>query len=321
MRALRTVVVVMLASISHVSLVVAEDAKVAVEPTFPVAVLGFSERGAEVEGLGQKVTDLLLAGLLERSEVFLVDREELNKVLQEQALNLSGAVNPEQAVKVGQLTGAKILVTGSILQTDGKLSLIAKIIGVETTRVVGASVKGGDGDELGALTEQLAKNVAETIKNRASQLVAKPKSNADRAGNINKLLGDAKRPSVRVSITERHVGQATIDPAAETEVMMLCKESGFEVIDDKVAKDATPDVLVTGEGFSEFAGRVGSLVSVKARVEIKVVDRKTGRVLATDRQTTVALDLSEQIAGKSALQEAGAILAERNLPKLVSTAK
>jgi curli biogenesis system outer membrane secretion channel CsgG len=321
MRALRTVVVVMLASISHVGLAIAEDTKVAVESTFPVAVLGFSERGAEVEGLGQKATDLLLAGLLERPEVFLVDREELNKVLQEQALNLSGAVNPEQAVKVGQLTGAKILVTGSILQTDGKLSIIAKIIGVETTRVVGASVKGGDEDELGKMTEQLAKNVAETIKNRSSQLVAKPQSQADRAGNISKLLGDAKRPSVRISIAERHVGQATIDPAAETEVMLLCNQSGFEVIDNKTAKDASPDVLVTGEAFSEFAGRVGSLVSVRARLEIKVVDRKTGKVLAADRQTTVAIDLSEQQAGKSALQEAGAILAERNLPKLGIAAK
>ena len=321
MRDLGFVFIAFGASVLNSTFASAEDAQLNPESTFPVAVLSFSERGTDVDGLGPKVTDLLLAGLLERPEVFLVDREELNRTLQEQALNISGAVSQDQAAKVGQLTGAKILVTGSVLQSDGKLSLVAKIIGVETTRVVGTSVKGSDGDDLTKLTDELSKNVAETIKKRAAQLVAKPQSDTDRAAKINKLLGEAKRPSVRVSIAERHVGQATIDPAAETEMMLLCKETGFEVIDDKLAKDATPDVIVTGEAFSEFAGRVGSLISVKARVEVKLVDRKTGRVLAADRQTTVALDLSEQIAGKSALQQAGAILAERNLPKLVAAAK
>jgi hypothetical protein len=199
--------------------------------------------------------------------------------------------------------------------------LVAKIIGVETTRVVGASVKGGDGDNLNKLAGDLAKRVAETIIQRGEQLVAKPASDADRVVAINKALGSAKRPSLRVSIAERHVGQATIDPAAETEVMRLAKETGFDVIDKKGSPDSKPDVVVSGEAFSEFAGRVGTLVSVKARVEINFVDRKTGKVLATDRQTTVAVDLSEHIAGKTALQQAGAILAERTLPKLVVAAK
>ena len=64
--------------------------------------------------------------------------------------------------------------------------------------------------------------------------------------------------------------------------------------------------------------RHGNLVSVKARVEVKAVDQKSGRIVASDRQTTVAVDLTEQIAAKNALQEAGAQLAERLLPKIVA---
>ena len=63
--------------------------------------------------------------------------------------------------------------------------------------------------------------------------------------------------------------------------------------------------------------RRGNLVSVKARVELKAVDRKTGQVLAVDRETAVEVDLTEQIAGKKALQTAAAAIAERLLPKLV----
>jgi hypothetical protein len=76
-------------------------------------------------------------------------------------------------------------------------------------------------------------------------------------------------------------------------------------------------VLLSGEGFSEFASRHGNLISVKARLELKAVDRQTARILAIDRQTAVAVDLTEQLAGKTALQEAAASLAERLLPKLV----
>jgi len=41
-------------------------------------------------------------------------------------------------------------------------------------------------------------------------------------------------------------------------------------------------------------------------------------VVAIDRQTRVTVDLVEQIAGKQALQDAAADLAERLLPKLIS---
>jgi ethanolamine utilization microcompartment shell protein EutS len=77
------------------------------------------------------------------------------------------------------------------------------------------------------------------------------------------------------------------------------------------------DVIIKGEGFSEFALRCGNLISVKARLEIAAVDRATGKVVATDRQTSVEVDLTEQIAGKKALQTAAAAIAERLLPKLV----
>ncbi len=66
---------------------------------------------------------------------------------------------------------------------------------------------------------------------------------------------------------------------------------------------------------------MGDLYSVKARLEVKAIDQATGQILAVDRQTTVAVDLTEQIAAKTALQEAGAMIAERLLPKIVAGGK
>ena len=141
----------------------------------------------------------------------LVDREDIRKLLDEQEVNLSGLVNPQQATKVGQLTGAKLLITGSVLQVDNSVYLVAKIIGTETSRVVGASVKGNVRDDLGKLVEDLAKEVSKTVTERADDLVAKPVSREDRVAALKKKLGDGKRPSVLVEIAEHHVGLAFIE--------------------------------------------------------------------------------------------------------------
>lgn len=303
--------------LSVLCLLLAGGRLAAAEVVYPAAILPFQERGADVKNFGPKVTDLMFANLVVDPRISLVDREDLEKVLKELELNLSGLVKPEEAVRVGQLTGAKLLVTGSVLQVDSSLYVVAKIIGTETTRVLGASVKGGVNDELDELVEKLAGEVSRTIAARCDELVARPKTHEDRLAALAKSLGKAKRPVVKIDIKERHVGQITIDPAAETEIALFASESGFEVIDADKGAGRKAEVLLAGEGVSEFATRHGNLISVKARLELKAVDAASGRVLAIDRQTAVQVDLSEQLAGKAALQEAAAEIASRLLPKIV----
>jgi TolB-like protein len=284
---------------------------------YPAAILLFEERGSGVKDYGPKITDILFAKLAASEHLHLVDREDLKKTLQEQELNLSGLVKPDEATKVGRLTGARILVTGSVVQVDRRIYVVAKIIGTESGRVIGASVDGKAGDDLGPLVEKLAEQVKTRIQQESDKLVAAPAKDGDRVEALNKALKKAKRPTLYIKIQERHVGQATFDPAAQTEVIYFARGAGFDVVDPDDGARNKADLVVTGEGISEFAGRRGSLITVKARIEIKVVDRKTDKVVAVDRQTVVVVDLSEQVAGKTALQNAAADVAERLLPKLV----
>jgi TolB-like protein len=283
---------------------------------YPLALLPFQERGRETKELGGKVTDLLFAKLVVSPALYLVDREDLDKVMEEQELSASGLVKPGAANELGQLTGAKLLVTGSVLQVGNKIVLVCKIIGTETSRVVGASATGSANDDLTEIVDRLGDAVEKAIVERSGDLVPKVVTREDQVKQLAKQLGDAPRPTVSIQVSERHIGQATIDPAAETELTLLCKQLGFEVLDPKRAAQPA-DITISGEGFSEFAVRRGNLASVKARLEIKAVDRATGKVLVADRQTSVAVDLTEQIAGKSALQRAASEIANRLLPQLV----
>ena len=318
---LRLLFAVTAIALTTISSVTAQDSNADDTSVYPVAILPFQERGRDSAELGPQVTDLLFAKLVVNPDMYLVEREDIKKLFEEKELNLSGLVNPAEAIQVGYLTGAKIIVTGSVVVAGDSQYLVAKVIGTETSRVLGASAKGRVGDDLDAMVEELAEGVVKTISEQADKLVAKPVTQKDRIAELKKALGKGKRPSVWIEVEERHVGQATIDPAAETELALICKELGFEVIDRKAGNRNEADIALIGEGFSQFAARHGNLTSVKARLELKALERNTGRVVAIDRQVSVAVYLAEQIAGKTALQEAAANIASRLLPKLVKQKK
>lgn len=285
---------------------------------YPAAIFPFSERGAGAKGLGSTTSDLLFASLAANPNLFLVDREDIEKTLREQELSLSGMVSPAEAVEVGKLIGAKVLITGSVIDVGREIFVVARIVGTETSRVLGESVRGKTSDSIGDLIDTLGQLVGQAIAERAHELMAEVKRREDRIAAINAALGGAARPTLAVTIDERHVGRMPMDPAAEIEFIHMSQATGFGVIDAKAPDAAYADILIQGEGFSEFATRRGNMVSVKARLEVRAVDRQTGRVLWADRYNTVAVDLAEEIAGKAALQEAAAQIAERILPKLVA---
>ncbi|OGV47223.1 MAG: hypothetical protein A2017_10825 [Lentisphaerae bacterium GWF2_44_16] len=278
---------------------------------YTTAILPFNESGEGVKNQGEQIAVMLFAKLMENPELFIVDRADIDKTLKEANLNLSGLVSQDKAIELGKWIGAKIIITGTVFKVKDKTFIIGKVIGTETTAVLGKSVDGVEGIDL--LTKKLADGISDAIKKDAKKLMPAVRTQKDIVAEIKKKLGNAKRPKLYVKITERHIGNQTYDPAAETEFQKIAQETGFEVTNN----ESDADVIVQGEGFSEFAGRHGSIISVKARLEIKALDKK-GVIIAVDRKTVANVDLSEQIAGKKALQDASAALAEIILPKLTA---
>ncbi len=101
-----------------------------------------------------------------------MERADIEKILGEHELGLSGTVSADSAAKIGQLTGAKVLVTGRVFKAEGELFIVAKIIGTETSRVYGELVKGGDKASLSDLTSTLATKIAADVTQKGDTLVA-----------------------------------------------------------------------------------------------------------------------------------------------------
>ena len=287
-------------------------------PPLTAAVFNFQTTGDSLAGKGSEAAALLDARLSDAApEVNLVERQELDKLLGEQELGLSGTVTPETAAKVGALTGAKVLITGRLFEAGDQFYLVVKIIGTETSRVYGESVAFTTLAALDKAVDALAPKIASDLRTRADTLVAKVEDPAAQLDRLRKVVaGKTGLPSVSVDITEQHLSHWVIDPAAQTEMKLMLQQLGFEVI-DAAASGKQADVKITGEAFSEFAGRHGNLVSCRSRVEIKAVRSADGKLVLVDRQVDTAVDPAENIAGKGALENASRRLLDRLTPKLV----
>ena len=291
------------------------------QETYHVAVLPFTAGDKALADMGADMPLLLSALLSGKPSLSLVERGDVDKALSEVELGLSGTVAPETAARVGHLTGAQVLVTGRVFPVQQELIIVAKIIGVETGRMYGETVTMPMTGSLEKAAQALAEKVANTIAHKGETLVARAAHHRDVVARLQPQVAGKTLPSVSISITERSIGRHDIlDPAAETEIGHILLRLGFPIF-DPTESNTRPDVVITGEAFSEFGMRKGNLVSSKARVEVRAVEKKTGKVLLIDREVTVAVDLSQEIAGKTALAKGAAKIAERLVPALMTLAQ
>jgi hypothetical protein len=284
----------------------------------PTAVFEAEAVSPALKERAAQFSALLLAGLSSQSELALVERAQLDTALGELSLGASGLADPASAAKVGRLTGAKVLVNAKAIGTTGEMTVVAKVVGTETGRVFAVSKVVSGGDATTAANE-LAAQVAKTVKAHAAELVAPVEDTIAREARLRAMVAGKTLPALAVSIPEQHLTRPVRDPAAETEIARTLGALGFTLLESSSAEKVT--IRITGEAISELGMRRGDFVSCRARVEVKVVEIVTGRILLQDRQTEVAADISEAVAAKTALERAGAKLAERIVLAILTGAK
>ena len=286
--------------------------------SYSVAVLPFAADQKEFAELGQDLQTLLSAHLSSNPNLIMVERAEIDKALSEVEMSLSGTVDPNSAAKIGYITGAQILVSGRAFPVRKDLIIVAKVIGVETSRVYGETVTLPLRGSIVDASIELAEKLGTTLLERGSTLVAQVEHKEDIVTRLSGLVKGKTLPSVSVNIMEMSLNRNVLDPAAETEISYILQQLGFEIIDTE-ASNELPDVEISGGAFSEFGLRKGNLVSTKGRVELKAIQREDGKVLLVDRETAVAIDLSPEIAGKNALAKSASTLTERLVPALLKS--
>lgn len=278
------------------------------------------------------VSQIMQAELSQSATLMLVEREQIDKALREMKMDAQGLLNPDTAQKLGAIIGARYFCSSSVSETGGKSLAIVKVVDVETTltKLAYAQLPSkDDAIEAGkALAKQVEGLVAQFEKDRTGHVEAASTTKA-------KLIPtDWKRPTVMVIIPELHVRQPQlIDPAGETEIVKRLLAGKFKVVDSEYvrlmkssqlaakmfgtlktctqyAASKKVDLLIYGEAISERGASVGDFIGCRGRVELKAINVKTDEILVSDSAEGGASDLTENVAGKKAIQQAANRLAD-----------
>ncbi len=126
-----------------------------------IAVLDFQVQGMRAESdMGKIVAEWLITALVKEGRFDVIERRLLEKVLEEQKIGASGVVDESSASKLGKVLGAKIVITGSVMQFQNVMEVNARIIEVESSSIIAAeNVKSTSTVKLEDLVVQMADKI------------------------------------------------------------------------------------------------------------------------------------------------------------------
>ena len=115
-----------------------------------VAILDFEGRGiSEMEAA--TLTDRLMSEMVTTDAVIMVERNQMNEILNEQGFQQSGCTTAECAAEVGALLGVQNMVSGSFGKLGNTYTIDSKMFSVETGATIRSVSKTYKGEVDGLL--------------------------------------------------------------------------------------------------------------------------------------------------------------------------
>jgi curli biogenesis system outer membrane secretion channel CsgG len=230
------------------------------------------------------------------SEIFsVVERQKLAMVMKEQGLGAAGAVDPQQAAKVGKILGVRYIVTGgidkfainttrggyggiggSVTTADATISLrfidtttAERIISINGT----ANVRKGGGVIKGAsLSREAEWGIASEVIQKASKVVADKLVGEGYLGKVNAAAGQTGGIDARIAKVDGTRAYINIGSSAGVKVgdKYVIVHRGEELVDPVTGAKLGADEKQTGTGV---------VVEVQERFAIITV---TGKAVVAD---------------------------------------
>lgn len=130
-----------------------------------IAISYFDNSSGDVKynALSKGIADMLITDLSKIKGVTIVEREKLEKLIQEIKLGQSKYFDQTTALKLGKGLGAQNILTGSFYVLDNVIRIDARLIDVQTGGVVFAEKVSGNKNNFFGLHQQLANLLAKNI--------------------------------------------------------------------------------------------------------------------------------------------------------------
>ncbi|HYU09464.1 MAG TPA: CsgG/HfaB family protein [Gemmatimonadales bacterium] len=107
-----------------------------------IAVFPFNNGGSYGQGkedfdaLERGIAGMMISELAQNPAARVVERQEIQRLLDEQNLTAQNRVDPQTAAKVGKLVGARYVVAGTFIDFYGDFRVDVRLVNVETGEIV-----------------------------------------------------------------------------------------------------------------------------------------------------------------------------------------
>ena len=95
--------------------------------------------GREYSWISAGMTDTVITDLTHIKDISVVSNQDRKKALEEMKFVFSGLAEEEKMIKLGKLTGANVIFTGSYLVSGDRIRVHARLVNVETGKVESAA--------------------------------------------------------------------------------------------------------------------------------------------------------------------------------------
>ena len=131
-----------------------------------VAVLPFDNKGASGD-LGEIILDKMINVLVNQERFKVMERAQLDKVLEEQSLGVSGIIDAATAAEIGKGIGVDGIIIGSVAAArSGAISIDARVIDTESAAIIVAQDAysgSSDAQSVKNAIENLARKITEEL--------------------------------------------------------------------------------------------------------------------------------------------------------------
>ena len=107
-----------------------------------IAVLPFDNSGSygqdkeNFDALQKGIAGMLISELAANPAARVVEREQIQSLLEEQNLGAGGRVDPQTAAKIGKLVGARYIITGTFVDFYGDFRVDLRLVNTETSEII-----------------------------------------------------------------------------------------------------------------------------------------------------------------------------------------
>ncbi len=107
-----------------------------------IAVLPFDNSGSygqnkeNFDALQKGIAGMLISELAANPAARVVEREQIQSLLDEQHLGATGQVDAQTAAKIGKLVGARYIITGTFVDFYGDFRVDLRLVNTETSEII-----------------------------------------------------------------------------------------------------------------------------------------------------------------------------------------